>query len=426
MKKSLILAAMFAFASAASAQQVTRIPATDKVLPGRATPVFAVGAEDGEDWELLSRVAGVAFDARDNLYILDGGNSRVLVFDARGKFIRQIGKKGGGPGELLTPVGLAVTKDDYVAVTDLGRPGVSLFKPDGSFVKNLMLGDTLGMPMPQGGTQAHPARGVVVRSMPLMMARGGEDRPASGLAAPTGVRQSPITWLSANAPARKLYSFALPSVTPKVNESGGQSARQVTVRINTPAFQPPVLWSVLPNSSIAFADEAAYRVKLVSDGKVTRIIERAFPVRKATERDRDKARAQRRTAMKTGSGMIVSTREGGPGGSRSTIGTGPGARPRMSNAEIEQQIREMTFLETVPALRAMTKDAKGRLWIERTAREVGVPGPVDIIEPAGRYIGTVHDKIPDAISASGRAAYIERDDMDVERVVVKQLPAAWR
>lgn len=425
MKKTLILATLLTCTSVASAQQVTRIPAADKLLPGKATQVFAIGAEDGEDWELLSRVSGAAFDARDNLYILDAGNSRVLVFDARGKFIRKIGKKGGGPGELLTPVGLAITKDGFVAVTDLGRPAVSLFKPDGSFVDNLMLGDSLGMPVLQGGTQAHPSRGVVVRSMPIMMRRTG-DGSASGFGGPTGVRQSPITWLSANLPARKLFSVALPSVTPKVNESGGQSTRQVTVRIAAPAFQPPVLWSILPNNTIAYADEAAYRVKLVSNGKVSRIIERAFPVRKATERDRDKAREQRRTAMKSGSGMVIATREAGGGSSRSSIGTGAGAGPRMSDAEIEQQIREMTFLETVPALRNMTQDPQGRLWIERTGRDVGEPGPIDIIDPAGRYIGTFNDKRPDAISASGRGAYIERDDMDVERVAVRQLPAGWR
>jgi hypothetical protein len=34
--------------------------------------------------------------------------------------------------------------------------------------------------------------------------------------------------------------------------------------------------------------------------------------------------------------------------------------------------------------------------------------------------------MPDAISATGRAAYVEKDDMDVEKVVVRALPPAWR
>jgi hypothetical protein len=44
----------------------------------------------------------------------------------------------------------------------------------------------------------------------------------------------------------------------------------------------------------------------------------------------------------------------------------------------------------------------------------------------GRYLGTVRGlRLPAAISATGRAAFLERDGDDVERVVVRQLPAGW-
>ena len=406
-------------------QQVTRLPTTDKALPGAPTAQFSIGAEDGEDWELLSRVSGVAFDARDNLYVLDAGNNRVLVFDPRGKFVRKIGKKGGGPGELLVPVGLAFTRDGYIAVTDIGRPGVSLFKPDGSFVKNLMLGDSAGMPTPQGGVMAHPTAGVVVRANPMFGARirAGE---LSQLGGPTGPRRSPITWFNATAEPRKLFAVELPSLTPKVENSGGGSGqRQVMVRVSQPAFTPLVLWGVLTNGSVAVADEATYRIKIANAGKITRIIERPFPARKATERDKDKARELRRKNMKTGTGMIMATRTDGPGGSQSHISTGGAGSPRISDAEIEQQIREMTFLEYVPALQRMMVDPKGRLWIQRTGRDVGQDGPIDIINGAGQYVGSLNGKMPDAVSATGRAAYIEKDEMDVERVVIRRLPQSW-
>ena len=421
--KSITLAAVLAFATTASAQQVTRLPAADKLLAGSPTPVYSIGAEDGEDWELLSRVSGVSFDARDNLYVLDGGNQRVLVFNPAGKFIRKIGKKGAGPGELISPVGLALTKDGYVAVTDLGRPGVSLFKTDGSFVKNIMLGDSLGFPAIQNGTVAHPTAGVVIRGSGSRMPRARVGGPAE-LGGPTGPRESPILWFPVNGAAKKLHAIALPSITPKVTDGGGGGSRQVSVRYSPPAFQPPLLWGLIPNGIVALADEAAYRVKLISNGKVTRVVERPFSPRKVTERDKNRMRDQRRKAMKTGSGMVFATRTVGPSGQQSSIGTGAGPR-QMSDADIEQQIREMTFEETVPVLQDLFVDPKGRLWIERTGREVGVDGPVDIIDPAGRYVGTVNATLPDAVSASGRAAYIERDDMDVEKVVVRKLPAGW-
>jgi hypothetical protein len=421
---SMIVAASAWFvAASASAQQVTRIPAGDQILAGTPTAHFSIGAEDGEDWELLSRVSGTAFDARDNLYVLDAGNNRVLVFDATGKFVRRIGKKGGGPGELLSPVGLAITRDGYVAITDLGRPGISLFKPDGNFVKNLMLGDSLGFPTPQGGTMPHPTGGVVVRSMPLLMRQPRANGAALG--ASTGPRKSPITWLTADEKAAKLYAIELPSITPKIDDSGsGPGRRNVSVRISQPAFTPPTLWGVLPNGSVAVADEADYKIRIANNGRIERVIERAIQPRKVTEQDKNKARELRRKAMKSGSGMIVATRTDGPGGGSSHIGTGGGA-PRVSDADIEQQLREMTFLERVPVLQRMMVDPKGRMWIERAGTQVGDHGPIDIIDSAGKYVGTLNGKFPDAISATGRAAYVEKDDMDVEKVVVRKLPASW-
>jgi len=425
--RSTLLSVAFLFSSVtlAFSQQVTRLPTTDKVLPGTPAAQFAIGAEDGEDWELLSRVSGVAFDARDNLYVLDAGNNRVLVFDARGKFVRKIGKKGGGPGELLVPVGLAFTRDGYIAVTDIGRPGVSLFKPDGSFVKNLMMSDSAGMPTPQGGVAAHPTAGVVVRSNPMFGAR--IERGSIGqLGGPTGPRKSPITWFNASGQPQKLFAVELPSLTPKVEDSGGSNgARQVMVRVSMPAFTPPVLWGMLSNGSVAVADEANYRLKIVNGGKVTRVIERPFAPRKATERDKDQARELRRKNMKTGTGMIMSTRTQGPGGTQSHISTGGSGPSRMSDAEIEQQVREMTFLDYVPALQRMLVDSKGRMWIQRTGKDVGSDGPIDIINGTGQYVGSLNGKMPDAISPTGRAAYIEKDDMDVEKVVVRRLPQSW-
>lgn len=420
------LVALLVFSSAASAQSV-KIPAADRALTGSPANQFSIGAEDGEDWELLSRVSGVAFDKSDNLYVLDAGNSRVLVFNAQGKFVRKIGKKGGGPGELMTPVGLALTSDGYIAVTDLGRPGVSLFKTDGAFVKNLMMGDSLGFPTPGSGTLAYPGGGVVVRSNPLRVGGGalrvGDRIQGPPSAAPTGPRKSPFTLLTADGGSRKVYELTLPSLTPKVQNSGGSGGQQVMVRIAQPAFTPPILWSVLPDGSIAIADEDDYRVKISKNGKLLRTIERAFPTRKVTERDKNAAREQRRKQMKGGIGAIAMTTRVGPGGnSSSSVSTG-GGMPRISDADIEQSIKEMTFLETVPNLQRMIVDPKGRFWIQRQGREFGQDGPIDIIDASGKYVGTFTGKLPDAFSATGRAAYITRDDMDVEKVEVKRLPA---
>jgi hypothetical protein len=420
MKKLLLLTALFA--SPTAAQQVTRLPAQDKVLAGKPVAQFSIGAEDGEDWELLSRVSQVAFDKEENLYVLDGGNNRVLVFNPQGKFVRKFGKKGGGPGELMSPVGIAVTTAGEVAVTDLGRPAVSLFKKDGTFIKNITLGENFGFPVPQG-TYAHPSGGVVLRTMPPRMMRGGSPE---GISRETMTnRKSPVTWFTTDSKARNMFDIPQPDITPKVNDSGaGTGQRQVAVRYMLPAFTPSTMWGVLPNGAVAVNNDIGYKLQIARNGKVERVLERPFSARKVTEADKNKEKARRREQMSTGRGnMVFSTSERrGAGTARNNTSVG-GSVPK---EEIENMLKDLTFNEYIPVLTGMYADPRGRIWVQRSGREIGQDGPIDLINANGAYVGTINgQKLPAAVSLSGRAAYIERDDMDVEKVVVRKLPQGW-
>jgi len=84
----------------------------------------------------------------------------------------------------------------------------------------------------------------------------------------------------------------------------------------------------------------------------------------------------------------------------------------------------MEFGEEIPVLAGMAVDWEGRIWIERTGSRIGEKGPVDLIDVEGRYVGSVAPegfRIPDAFGPNGLAAFIETDEMDVPRVVVRRL-----
>jgi hypothetical protein len=52
---------------------------------------------------------------------------------------------------------------------------------------------------------------------------------------------------------------------------------------------------------------------------------------------------------------------------------------------------------------------------------------VDVVTPEGQYLGTITSVgLPDAMSRSGLAAYIEYDEDDVGRVIVRRVPGNWR
>jgi hypothetical protein len=140
-------------------------------------------------------------------------------------------------------------------------------------------------------------------------------------------------------------------------------------------------------------------------------------------------REQRRRVMTGeapgGPRITVSVRDGGA--PQVSMG-GPGQRATMPPEEIEQQLANMTFAEVMPMVQGITTDPTGRIWVERSPAKFGEPGPIELITADGAYIGTITGKRrPGAVNANGTlAAWVERDDLDVERVVVRRLPATWK
>jgi hypothetical protein len=91
---------------------------------------------------------------------------------------------------------------------------------------------------------------------------------------------------------------------------------------------------------------------------------------------------------------------------------------------LEDRIQSMEFGEEIPVLVGLVADWAGHLWVKRTGARVGEEGPIDVLSGEGRYLGTLAPGefvIPDAFGPDGLVAYIETDEMDVPRIVVKRL-----
>jgi sugar lactone lactonase YvrE len=64
-----------------------------------------------------------------------GGNYRILKFDRTGKFIKDWGKAGSGPGEFQAPHALAIDSRQRLLVGDRGNNRVQVFDLDGDFIQ---------------------------------------------------------------------------------------------------------------------------------------------------------------------------------------------------------------------------------------------------------------------------------------------------
>ncbi|MHB8231804.1 MAG: NHL repeat-containing protein [bacterium] len=92
--------------------------------------VRVIGAKDG-----LKGPAGVAFGERNNVYIVDSGNSRIMKFNIKGDYIRQWGIEGKATGEFMVPLfAAAYGNPEKIYIVDSGNSRIQVFKPDGDFV----------------------------------------------------------------------------------------------------------------------------------------------------------------------------------------------------------------------------------------------------------------------------------------------------
>jgi hypothetical protein len=74
-------------------------------------------------------------DEEGRVYAFDGGDCRIAVFDREGKYLRDIGRRGSGPGEFqsMRPLWL---HDGQVAVYDSRQFRASVFSTEGRFLRS--------------------------------------------------------------------------------------------------------------------------------------------------------------------------------------------------------------------------------------------------------------------------------------------------
>jgi hypothetical protein len=103
--------------------------------------VVAIGSLEGQDEYVFGVIADVAVGDNGTIYVADPKLKRVSVYSSGGEWIRQIGKEGRGPGEVVAPFGLALA-GNAIAVFDQATGTVSVFDTTGIFQRTIYLAGT--------------------------------------------------------------------------------------------------------------------------------------------------------------------------------------------------------------------------------------------------------------------------------------------
>lgn len=176
-----------------------------------------------------------------------------------------------------------------------------------------------------------------------------------------------------------------------------------------PAYSPTLRIAAASGTDVALVSGTDWKIEVLSaTGGVTTTLERPLRARPSTDRDRDVLVQRAREA------------EAGGAAGRNFGGASGAAGTQLARGEA-------AIAETIPTVREVIGDGGGTLFVARETNPVGgAMPPIDIVTVDGDYAGTLSGQaLPAALGPDRRAAYFEADELGVERVVVRRMPAAW-
>jgi hypothetical protein len=352
--------------------EIVLSPAADRPLDWQFEREFAIGGRDeGPESFFMVSSQVVEADAAGNLFILDPQNSRIVVFDADGQFLRSMGGSGGGPGELLSPGSIAVSPDGAVAVFDYGKGGLVRFDGNGEVMDE--------QPFPLFPTPtAYPQRHISQFRDTTLVSTSTSPMEAGRL----------TQMLRQIVDSDTLLLAELPLPRPEMamfDECGGGI-------MLPPLFAPELAWATQPGR-IAVSASMEYSVSFREAGSLTRIVRREIDPMPASH---DQA------VLHVGEGMRIN------------FGRGP------CLIEPAEVVDKRGYAEMIPLIRTVFLSPSGELWVQRFTVDKGAIAPIDVFDAGGAYIGTLKRESfsPVVLLPGDRVGVIEKDDSDVERLAV--------
>jgi hypothetical protein len=350
------------------------------------TRVFSFGKFDGAPEYVFGRISAVRLAPDGSVWVFDMSVPALRHFDSTGKFIRQVGRGGSGPGEYGELLALAMPPRGGVVIFDPRNGHLNLFNGAGLFTTSWTV-----------------ATGRSGRGQPrtAFVGVGGVETDRSGtIYVRSTVTGSPVL-IALDASGRARDTLSPPSLRLPPPSPSGLAALS--------AYLPREYWTFSRLGYFVGGRSDIYAIHLITGSRVIRI-ERDVPaiVIDAAERQRISAPTSAR----------------GAGQATVSASDVPRAKPFFGGITTDEDGRIWVRMRTQPQRMLDTVDASrgrgGELIPASVHERFDEPTVFEVFAADGRYLGRV--RLPDFIyppSIKGDAVWAATVDADGVPVVTK-------
>jgi hypothetical protein len=330
----------------------------------------------------FTRVTGALRLANGRIAVANGASQEIRFYDATGKYIRAVGGQGGGPGEFrgLGPIWLL--RGDSIFAFDIMQQRLSVFSPEGEFVRSSQLERVPGGGMPFASGALRDGS-VVAR---VIGSAGG---------ATEGLQRRSETYFHYSTDGTMLDTISIQPGSERFVQTQSGGGALMRMSITTPLFGHTQVASVNGERAV-FGDNESYELAVYTpDGVLERLIRRRQAPRPVTD---DALEALLKTRLDAISD--------------------PGRRQTM-----ERSYREIPHPSTMPFYEAALLDDGGNLWV-REFQPVPAASPAwTVFDTDGRMLGAVSlpDRFRPTQIGTDFVLGVWSDDLDVQHVRMYRL-----
>lgn len=98
---------------------------------------LTIGESLGREEYMFSQIIDVGVDDEENIYVVDFIEAHIKVFKKSGEYLRTIGKRGQGPGEIQRPQNIYITPKNEILINDRGARFLRFFTLRGKYIRSI-------------------------------------------------------------------------------------------------------------------------------------------------------------------------------------------------------------------------------------------------------------------------------------------------